>query len=129
MPPASAPLERVMTVSPLDPEILAQLVEDVGEEALPVLLGSFLDEIDRQMATIKDGLAANDRASGERGAHSLKSTAGTFGALDLQAHMHAIEFRAKAPPSGADSLSLEFADLMETAENLSQSTKQAIASD
>lgn len=80
----------------LDPATLDQLAEDVGAEALPALLASFRDEIDRQMNAAAEAVAARDCNTLERAAHSLKSTAGTFGGLDLQSAMLRLEMSARA---------------------------------
>ncbi len=67
----------------LSRRIIRQLEEDVGAELLPEILRTFLIETDRRMKRLVGRVDAGDaRAVGDE-AHTLKGSAGTFGALAL----------------------------------------------
>ncbi|CAO3414709.1 response regulator [Azospirillum doebereinerae] len=86
--PASAPDTAVVADGVLDREVLAQLERDLGPELLAEVLRQFVDETLERVAQIA-GQA--DLAALTREAHTLKSTAGTFGAHALCAAARALE--------------------------------------
>ena len=66
----------------VDAATLQKLQDDIGGEAevMRDLVDTFLGEAPRILATMREALAKEKRSDLHRGAHSLKSTAGTFGA-------------------------------------------------
>ncbi len=78
-----------------DDGLLAQLVADVGEEALPVLLASFEREIEKSRRTIVECLKEQNIELLEITAHAFKSVSFTFGACRLGDMCRAIEQAAK----------------------------------
>lgn len=86
-----------------DPDTLAQLTRDVGEEAMPVLMAAFDKELSSSADVIHDSFQRRDLALLETTAHALKSATASFGALRLSEVCKAIEFAAR---DGVDQSSL-----------------------
>ncbi|MBP2229730.1 CheY-like chemotaxis protein/HPt (histidine-containing phosphotransfer) domain-containing protein [Azospirillum agricola] len=76
----------------LDPEVLTQLAQDLGAELLGEVLRQFVAETRERVERIA-GLS--DLALLTREAHTLKSTAGTFGARSLCAAARALEMACR----------------------------------
>lgn len=73
-----------MTELPLDPHVLDQLREDLGDPAfLDDLITSYLDEAPRLLTSIHDAIQRHDAAAMSHAAHTLKSTSATFGATEM----------------------------------------------
>ncbi|KAA0580351.1 response regulator [Azospirillum sp. B21] len=77
----------------LDREVLAQLAQDLEAELLADVLRQFVEETRERVARIA---AETDRAVLTREAHTLKSTAGTFGARALCSAARALEMACRA---------------------------------
>jgi PAS domain S-box-containing protein len=69
--------------SVLDPAALGQLKEEVGEEGLAAVIGTFLEEAPRLLGTLLESLDRGDAEEMRRCAHTLKSNAASFGASVL----------------------------------------------
>ncbi|SMF64436.1 Hpt domain-containing protein [Azospirillum oryzae] len=85
----------------LDREVLAQLAQDLEAELLADVLRQFVEETRERVARIA---GETDRAVLTREAHTLKSTAGTFGARALCSAARALEMACRASvaePKGA----------------------------
>ena len=85
----------------LDREVLAQLAQDLEAELLADVLRQFVEETRERVARIAGEI---DRAVLTREAHTLKSTAGTFGARALCSAARALEMACRASvaePKGA----------------------------
>jgi two-component system sensor histidine kinase/response regulator len=67
----------------LDIAVLEQLRHDLDEIVLPDLIGAFLSEARQRSQRIAEGMAIGNLSMIEREAHTLKSSAGTFGAARL----------------------------------------------
>ncbi|CAO3416406.1 response regulator [Azospirillum endophyticum] len=80
----------------LDREVLAQLAQDLDAELLTDVLRQFVEETRERVARIAE---ETDRAVLAREAHTLKSTAGTFGARALCAAARALEMACRAFPA------------------------------
>ncbi|MFC1575219.1 Hpt domain-containing protein [Gemmatimonadota bacterium] len=60
-------------------------LEEWGGVALPrKMIGIFLEHSPERMDQVRDGLSGGDPSLAEAGAHSLKSSAGNVGAVQLQ---------------------------------------------
>lgn len=72
-------------MSALDGTTMRKLMEDIGGEAdvMRELVDTFLEEGPRIVELMRESLEKGDVRSLNRCAHSLKSTAATFGAGDL----------------------------------------------
>jgi CheY-like chemotaxis protein len=55
----------------------------------------FLDDCPRQVAAVREALAAGDCAAVYRAAHTLKGAVGNFQAQDIVAHLQRLEARAR----------------------------------
>ena len=94
----------------LDADALAQLERDLDREMLTGLIGQFLEEAAGRVARLNGG--AGDIAMLRREAHTLKSTAGTFGARALSAAARVLEAACiSAQDVGAASPGDDFAKL------------------
>jgi HPt (histidine-containing phosphotransfer) domain-containing protein len=97
--PALAP------VPVLDNAILATFVEMMGAEMMPLLVGTFLEDSQKQLAELAHALAAGDVEVFERMAHTLKSSCAMLGAMALSQGCREMELLAKGGDiSGASPL-------------------------
>ncbi|WP_417518117.1 response regulator [Minwuia sp.] len=67
----------------IDQAVMDQFGEDVGADYLPVLLRDFIDDTTDLLARLSEPLTAANAGDLGRDAHSLKSSAGTIGAVSL----------------------------------------------
>jgi HPt (histidine-containing phosphotransfer) domain-containing protein len=82
----------------LDPGALKQLRATLGAQAdgmLPELIEQFYQDADRLLGQARRALAQEQADELRRAAHSLKSTAATFGALALSATARELEYHAR----------------------------------
>ncbi|PWV58453.1 hybrid sensor histidine kinase/response regulator [Plasticicumulans acidivorans] len=70
----------------VDPAVLDQLEADTDREVLTRIVNLFVDEARGRLDAIDTALASEDWVRLQREAHTLKSSAGTFGAKQLQSH-------------------------------------------
>lgn len=80
----------------ISPSAFAELKELSGEDLINELIDAFLDEAPRMIAAMQTGLEARDIESVRRNAHSMKSNADTFGAIELAAIAREVEDLARA---------------------------------
>ncbi|WP_158047566.1 PAS-domain containing protein [Skermanella pratensis] len=80
----------------LDTGVLDQLRHDLDETILPDLIDAFLSEARGRVQRIAAAAAAGVLATVAREAHTLKSSAGTFGAVRLADAVRAIERACQA---------------------------------
>lgn len=85
----------------LDREVLAQLAQDLEADLLADVLRQFVEETRERVARI---MAEADRAVLTREAHTLKSTAGTFGARALYGAARALEMACRASSAEPDTV-------------------------
>lgn len=90
---ACAPAAPTVAGEVLDREVLAQLAQDLDAELLSDVLRQFVEETRERVARIA---GETDRAVLTREAHTLKSTAGTFGARALCSAARALEMACRA---------------------------------
>jgi len=69
----------------IDARVLKQLEQDTSPELLPELVGIFVRETRTRLGIVKQACIENDCERLQQEAHVLKSSAGTYGALRLQA--------------------------------------------
>jgi CheY-like chemotaxis protein len=96
--PPSTPAARVEALQVLDPGALAQLRVTLGSQAdqlLPELIEGFCADGNRLLAEARQALQAENAGDLHRAAHSLKSTAATFGAMALSAVARELEQLAR----------------------------------
>ena len=76
----------------LDREVLDDMIEHIGAEALRPVIELFIDESRRYAAQIREAATdSSGRDAARRAAHSLKSSAGQLGAAGLSAQAAEIE--------------------------------------
>jgi CheY-like chemotaxis protein/HPt (histidine-containing phosphotransfer) domain-containing protein len=93
----------------LDSETLHAFRESVGTDAFPDLLGTFLEEIRRQVAAIAVDMGEGRLEEVRRNAHNVKGCAGTVGASALQEVSEALEHASRDGDSeAAQRLTQEF---------------------
>ena len=80
----------------LDRATLDRLARDVGEEILPELIDTFLEELDYRIDLIEQAAEAADLGTLVAQAHPLKSSAANFGAVALSRLASNIETAARA---------------------------------
>jgi HPt (histidine-containing phosphotransfer) domain-containing protein len=96
--PPFTPAAQVPTLQVLDPGALAQLRVTLGNQAdrlLPELIEGFCGDGNRLLAEARQALQAGNAADLHRAAHSLKSTAATFGAMALSVVARELEQLAR----------------------------------
>ena len=82
----------------IDPDTLALLAADLDAETFAKLLQTFLSETESRILRMQAAAESGDRDSLAREAHSLKSSAATFGAARLSRLAAAIERAAVSGP-------------------------------
>ncbi len=85
----------------LDSDVLNQLREDVGADAMPVLMDALRREFSTSFATIVSSLESGDLALLETTAHALKSSSASFGAARVSAVCLKLELAANAREDSA----------------------------
>ncbi len=71
-------------MSALDPDIAAQLAEDLPPEAFAAVLETFAADAARLIGELAAAHRANDATAFARAAHTLAGAAGAVGARDLE---------------------------------------------
>ena len=79
----------------IDRSVLAGLSETVGEDFVGELIDTFLEEAPGMFDEMKQGLSTGDTDSFRRAAHSLKTNAHTFGAIELAEKAKELEYMAR----------------------------------
>ena len=94
--PAQASAEVASTALPIFDRaaLLERLMGD--EEALPVILEGFLDDMPQQFAALERALGNNDTPGVQRRLHTIKGTSATIGGEALRAVAAELEQSAKA---------------------------------
>lgn len=110
-----APTSPAAAGAVLDREVLAQLAQDLDAELLADVLRQFVEETRERVARIA---AETDRAVLTREAHTLKSTAGTFGARALCSAARALEMACRASLSEQEGAEMEGDGAADTVEEL-----------
>jgi len=82
-------------VAVLDETIVSELESALGREMLSALVGENIAAVREQIGRIFDAVKEEDIAALQREAHDLKSTLGSFGALDASRRAAAIEEACK----------------------------------
>ena len=92
----SEPLGKEFLEYPiLDMGVIDQMREDTGDESIPMLIDVFKEEVPMRVSNIVATLKEQSLDMLGREAHTLKSTSGSFGAMQLNSLAKSIEFAAK----------------------------------
>jgi len=89
-----------MSQTPIDDAAFAELQASAGADFVRELVDTFLEEAPRMLEELRSAAAEGRADAFRRAAHSLKSNANTFGALDLGALARELELRGV--PAGGD---------------------------
>ena len=79
----------------IDHATFEDLKQISGEDFINELIDAFLDDAPTMIQNMQSALEAKDVESFRRNAHSMKSNANTFGAMELGALAKELEFMAK----------------------------------
>ena len=79
----------------IDPATFEELKQMSGEDFINELIDAFLDDAPNMINAMQTALDAKDVESFRRNAHSLKSNANTFGAMELATLAKELEFMGK----------------------------------
>jgi HPt (histidine-containing phosphotransfer) domain-containing protein len=79
----------------IDPATFEELKQLSGEDFINELIDAFLDDAPNMIQNMQAALATKDVESFRRNAHSLKSNANTFGAMELATLAKELEFMGK----------------------------------
>ena len=79
----------------IDPATFNELKQMSGGDFINELIDAFLDDAPNMIQNMQTALDANDVESFRRNAHSLKSNANTFGAMELGILAKELEIMAK----------------------------------
>jgi len=79
----------------IDRSVLDGLSETVGEDFMGELIDTFLEEAPEIIHEMEKALSADDAGRFRRAAHSLKSNANTFGAMELAEKARELEYMAR----------------------------------
>lgn len=79
----------------IDKAMFEELKQMSGADFINELIDAFLDDAPNMIENMQTALAAKDVESFRRNAHSLKSNANTFGALELGVLAKELEFMGK----------------------------------
>jgi histidine phosphotransfer protein HptB len=80
----------------IDTATFDELKSAMGEDFIPELITTYLEETTALLATLREALAANRPEDFRRAAHSIKSSSASLGALDFSAQAKELEFIGKA---------------------------------
>ena len=84
-----------MPVSQIDMNTFNELKDSTGADYIGELIDAFLDDAPNLFAQMKSALTSKDAESFRRAAHSMKSNAATFGAMELSAMARELEGLAR----------------------------------
>jgi HPt (histidine-containing phosphotransfer) domain-containing protein len=79
----------------IDQATFDELKQMSGEDFINELIDAFLDDAPSMIKNIQEALVTKDVESFRRNAHSLKSNANTFGAVELSVLARELEMMAK----------------------------------
>lgn len=106
-------------MSILDLNTFNALKESTGADFIGELIDAFLDDAPSLIGQMRAGLASGDADTFRRAAHSMKSNAATFGAMELSALARELEALGREQ-------NLSIGDRLERLEAEFQRTAQAL---
>ena len=105
----------------LNEAVLQRLEKDASLEVIPEIVSMFVRETRSRLARMSDALEQMDLACLESESHTLKSSAGTFGAAILEERARELELASKA--GNADPV----VEMMAAIEDAAECTIKALA--
>lgn len=88
------PCDKKLNSQLMDIEVLVSMEHEVSREVVDKVIGIFIHETGKHLAALCKAGEAADAAAMVFEAHAIKSSAGTFGALQLQAAARTLEVLA-----------------------------------
>ncbi|MCB0103481.1 MAG: Hpt domain-containing protein [Anaerolineales bacterium] len=79
----------------LDMNVFNNLKDSTGADFILELLSAFFEDAENQMEQMRTSMATQDVETFRRAAHSLKSNAATFGAMELSSLARELETMAR----------------------------------
>ncbi len=80
---------------PIDMNVFNTLKESTGDDFIGELIDAFLNDAPDLLAQMRSSLAGSDADGLRRAAHSMKSNAATFGAMELSALAKEVEMMGR----------------------------------
>lgn len=108
-------------MSKIDLQTYNALKDSTGDDFIGELVDAFLDDAPALIAQMKSALADKNAEAFRRAAHSMKSNAATFGAMELSALAKELENLAREN-------NLEVGSRVETVETEFQAVRQELIS-
>jgi HPt (histidine-containing phosphotransfer) domain-containing protein len=90
----------------IDTTVFRTLQDDVGAEFVSELVGTFLEEVPGMLRELRSAWDDSSAERFRRAAHSLKSNASTFGAVQFEAQARELEL-SSMPPDDAPIVALQ----------------------
>ena len=84
----------------INESVFSHLLVDVGEDMLPALVAVFNEETTERISDLQALMVNIDNNKVAQSCHSIKSSAGTYGALIVQQHAEELEVMAKSNSTG-----------------------------
>jgi HPt (histidine-containing phosphotransfer) domain-containing protein len=84
-----------MNLPTINEAIIAELRATLGDDFLPELVNTYLQETPRLLADLQQALQDGDATAFTRAAHSIKSSSASLGALDFSALARELEMTGK----------------------------------
>lgn len=114
---------------PIDRIVLERLRQTLGDSGTRDLIGTFLSEAPKLLASMRSAVEAGDLQGLRLAAHTLKSNAATFGAMSLSEIALALE-RLSAEPldRSADDLAARAANEYERVRPVLEAERGALSS-
>jgi HPt (histidine-containing phosphotransfer) domain-containing protein len=89
------PRGEIISMSVIDQSTFEELKQMSGEDFINELIDAFLEDAPNMILNMRQALTTDDVETFRRNAHSLKSNANTFGAVELASLAKELEFMAK----------------------------------
>jgi HPt (histidine-containing phosphotransfer) domain-containing protein len=89
-----------MTNSVIDEPIFRELKETLGDDFIPELISTYLEETPLLITNMQQALAEGKAEAFGRAAHSIKSSSASLGALDFSAQARDLEMIGKSGDLG-----------------------------
>jgi HPt (histidine-containing phosphotransfer) domain-containing protein len=82
----------------VDQAVIAEVLESTGgdREFLGELIGTYLDDVPRQLAALREAASAGSADGVARAAHALKGASASLGAVGLAERSRVLELAARA---------------------------------
>ncbi|MBJ7538262.1 response regulator [Marinomonas transparens] len=80
---------------PFDQDVIMQMQQDIGKQRTNDMTHVAIEEIEKRLTTLEQGIHDSSLLDLKRQAHTIKSTAASFGLMSLSALCHLIELNCR----------------------------------